>query len=643
MIHFELQVSQSADMFVAGGICKKILEWKKLTSDKEILSNVEGLRINFENLPRSNKQPLQYSFLGDERNKVNVEVQKLLEQKVIKLSQHERGQVTSPIFIREKADGTSRLILNLKELNKDVEKLHFKMDTLSTIINLVDPGSFMTKIDIKSAYYSVRIHENFQKYLKFVYDGQLYQYTCLPNGLTSGPRVFTKMMKPVLAHLRTFKIILAIYIDDLINLHRSRNKCAVNTDVIVNMLRSLGFTINVEKSVTTPSQIMEFLGFIINSVKMTMELTLSKKKAIRELALSILKLKKVQIRKVAKLIGKFTSSFIGVKYGPLHYRYLEQDKTIAVQKHKGNYSKTMVLSNKSKEDIKWWIDNIMGSYNHIGIGNPKSTITLTTDASKLGWGGVTDSEETTQGLWKSSEITGTININVLELKAVLFSLKSIVDTQDGHIRIRSDNTTTVHTINNMGTCRSLDCHVVVLDIWEWARENNNWLTATHIPGIDNDEADELSRKINTSHEWQLNPVIFEQILHHFQIQPELDLFASRVNTQMDKFVSYRPDPDACHIDAFTMDWSNITIYAFPPFACLGKVIRKIITENSRGILITPDWRTQYWFPMMDYIKCDEPFVIPPSRSQLQLPNDIESCHPLSSKLQLLAWKVSGGQ
>ena len=196
----------------------------------------------------------------------------------------------------------------------------------------------------------------------------------------------------------------------------------------------------------------------------------------------ILSLKTVKIRTVAKLIGKFTSSFVGVKYGPLHYRYLDQNKTTALTNNKGNFNKNMVLSVLAREDIKWWMQDIKGSYNNIGCGNPTKSITITTDASKSGWGGTLDGQNT-HGLWSQSE--KLLHINVLELKAILFSMV--------YIMIMTDNTTAVHTINNMGTCRSLECHAVVLDIWEWAKNKNIWLTATYIPGVLNEEADTLSR------------------------------------------------------------------------------------------------------------------------------------------------------
>ena len=75
---------------------------------------------------------------------------------------------------------------------------HFKMDTLETAIKMVTPNCHMASIDLKDAYCCVPVHENDQKYLKFKWQGKLYQFTALPNGLSSGPRDFTKLMKPPL-------------------------------------------------------------------------------------------------------------------------------------------------------------------------------------------------------------------------------------------------------------------------------------------------------------------------------------------------------------------------------------------------------------------------------------------------------------
>ena len=134
---------------------------------------------------------------------------------VIIESEHQKGQFLSPIFVRHKSDGSFRLILNLKRLNEVTQYTHFKMETLSSILRLVTPMSYMAKIDIKDAYYSVPIKIEDQKLLKFIFDGILYQFTSLPNGYTEGPRKFTKLLKPPLASLRMSQVTLAAYLDDI--------------------------------------------------------------------------------------------------------------------------------------------------------------------------------------------------------------------------------------------------------------------------------------------------------------------------------------------------------------------------------------------------------------------------------------------
>ena len=50
------------------------------------------------------------------------------------------------------------------------------METIHSIINLVTPCCWMASLDRKDAYYKVEIHPKYQKFLKFKFEGQLYQY-----------------------------------------------------------------------------------------------------------------------------------------------------------------------------------------------------------------------------------------------------------------------------------------------------------------------------------------------------------------------------------------------------------------------------------------------------------------------------------
>lgn len=77
------------------------------------------------------------------------------------------------------------------------------MDTLETSINMIKPGYYMASVDLTDAYYTVPIDPSHQKYLKFCFDGKYFQYTSLPNGLASAPRIFTKLLNPVYSTLRS--------------------------------------------------------------------------------------------------------------------------------------------------------------------------------------------------------------------------------------------------------------------------------------------------------------------------------------------------------------------------------------------------------------------------------------------------------
>ena len=126
----------------------------------------------------------------------------LLEKGIVKKSFPERNQFISTIFLRPKKDGSFRMTLNLKELNKFVEYEHFKMDYIHTCIELMRPNCYMASIDLKDAYYSVPVDESHQKFLEFQLQGILCQFTCLAQGVSSAPRLFTKLLKPVFSHLR---------------------------------------------------------------------------------------------------------------------------------------------------------------------------------------------------------------------------------------------------------------------------------------------------------------------------------------------------------------------------------------------------------------------------------------------------------
>lgn len=111
----------------------------------------------------------------------------------------------------------------------------------------------------------------------------LFQYTGFPNGLTCCPRIrkFTKLLKPIYAELRKKGYYINVpYIDDLYVQH-SQQECWANVKETVSLFQKLWFIIHLEKSAYQPTQELEFLGFIINSVTMTIRITKAKALTIR--------------------------------------------------------------------------------------------------------------------------------------------------------------------------------------------------------------------------------------------------------------------------------------------------------------------------------------------------------------------------
>ena len=191
-----------------------------------------------------------------------------------------------------------------------------------------------------------------------------------------------------------------------------------------------------------------------------------------------------------------------------------------------------------------------------------------------------------------------MHINILELKAILLALKSFVKTCHKHIKIMSDNTTAIHCINNMGTSYSMECHHQVLKIWEWAIINKNHLLAAHIPGKLNTVADKepLSNHVDT--EWMLQSKLLNLALENLCFKPEIDPLATNINTQFGKYAAFRPDPGAMYIDAFSIDWSDLKFYAFPPISVIPRVFSKVKQDSAEGVIVVPFWLTQVWYPAM---------------------------------------------
>lgn len=118
--------------------------------------------------------------------------------------------------------------------------------------------------------------------------------------------------------------------------------------------------------------------------------------------------------------------------------------------------------------------------------------------------------------------------------------------------------------------------------------HNVWLSASHIPGVNNTETDNFSQGSRNIHDYGLNQMSFDLLLT-LKVEPKVDLFDSCLTCKLSTYMSKSLDPFAWQIDAFSFNWENF-MYMFPPICLISKTIEKFILDNvCRGIWITAFW------------------------------------------------------
>lgn len=574
------------------------------------------------------------SLSAQDRLDMSIEIEQLIKIGAVKRCYPCQGQYLSGIFLVTKSNGRNRFILNLKQLNHSIPTSHFKLEDYRTVMRLITKDCYMCTLDLKDAYFSVAIHSEDRKYLRFHWLGAYYEFKVLPFGLNIAPYVFTKIMRPVMQNLRDRGFLSVIYLDDIYLMGDTYKTCLENFQATRKLLESLGFVVNMEKSNFTPSQVVKFLGFLFDSRNLTMSITDDKRLNIKKELLLYSTIQRCKLRKFAHFIGLLVSACPAIKYGWLYTKSFERVKFLYL-KRKDDYDQIITLPAYLKEDFDWWILNIDRANNPIRTGD--YCFEIYSDASRSGWG-ISCESKTASGLWSVEELKS--HINYLELMAAFFGLKIFAkDLRNCEILLRIDNTTAISYINRMGGIQFPHLNTLSKHIWQWCEARNIFLFASYIKSNDNVIADAESRRLHADVEWELADYAFTAICKKFSIFPDIDLFASRINRKCKRFVSWHRDPDAFQVDAFTISWCNHHFYAFPPFCLVLRVLQKIINDKAEGIVVVPKWPMQPWYPLFKKLLISELIEFAPN--ELLLSSPFSAQHSLHRSLTMVAGVLSG--
>ena len=540
---------------VGGRLSRFRKNWEKVTQDSWVLQTVQGLRLEFFTVPRY--QVIEQPKLDVERSQaLSKEVNNLCQKRAIIPTTNDGTGFVSPVFI-PKTGEKWRSVINLKALNVYVVAPHFKMESVRSVKGLIQKDDWLTKLDLKDAYLTVPVLPCHQKYLRFCWQGQMWQFAVLPFGLNSAPFIFTKLMKPVVATLRKLGIWVVLYLDDMLIMANSQNKARDHYQWAIYLLKSLGFILNIEKSMWSPRQQVEFLGFRLDSKTMTILLPAQKLTTLLRTRRHLAEKTQASLREISQVLGTMVATHPAILPASLHYRHLERTKTHYLSRGVA-FDDLVPLNEDIQSDLKWWIQEA-NSYKGRPLQITHWDLTIESNASKQGRGASCQGTNT-GGPWTATEQLE--HINYLEMKAAFLALQSFCTGRPSVSVLLMDNVTAIAFLNKMGGNHSHSLLDLAKEVWMWCIKRKITIHAEHLPGSENIRADWESRHLTDSSDWKLHREIFlslDKRLGPFSI----DLFASRMNTQLPLYCSWRPDPTALAVDALSILWGSHHPYMFP--------------------------------------------------------------------------------
>ncbi len=181
----------------------------------------------------------------------------------------EKDLVLSSVYTVPKKNGKRRMVINLRWVNEHLNKVHFKTSTMKDVKHALTKDCWMASIDLADCFWALRVAESDQRALAFEFNGKIYKFKVLPFGLGPSPMFITKLYRKVVEDLQARGHRVMIYIDDILVLGATKAECEASASEVARLLKLLGAVINDAKSTMTAAQVVDYLGFTLDSTTMT--------------------------------------------------------------------------------------------------------------------------------------------------------------------------------------------------------------------------------------------------------------------------------------------------------------------------------------------------------------------------------------
>ncbi|EAL73789.1 hypothetical protein DDB_G0267304 [Dictyostelium discoideum AX4] len=365
------------------------------------------------------------------------------------------------------------------------------MEGIKNLPSMVKQGYYMVKLDIKKAYLYVLVDPQYRDLFRFVWKGSHYRWKTMPFGLSTAPRIFTMLLRPVLRMLRDINVSVIAYLDDLLIVGSTKEECLSNLKKTMDLLVKLGFKLNLEKSVLELTQSITFLGLQIGSISMKLLVPKEKKKSVIKEIRNFLKLDCCSPRKLAGLKGKLVALKDAFRLSTRRTnKFHSQCLTLA----NGDWDQSFPIPQDVKSEISHWL-TVLNQWNGKEISLfPSYDYVLTTDASESGAGATLKKGNKVIKTWSFQWSTTQSNMssNRREMLALLMAYQALCQKLNNcKLKIQTDNTTTLSYINRQGG-QIQDLSVLFEQLWKQCLKKKVNLIGEHIPGFFNVKAPQPS-------------------------------------------------------------------------------------------------------------------------------------------------------
>ena len=482
-------------------IASKVTVWEQeLQGDMDIDFILDGLRNGFRISDIIDESDVVDSYMPNHgsayqyRESVERDLLYQIEQGYY-VKTDRKPKVVSPIGSLLKDNGIDVRIIHDGSIAMNDYALpqSVKYQTLGEAVELARPGTYMAKVDLRTAYRSVPISvlDYCLTGIHWTFEGDMEPTylidTRLPFGSRLGPMVFQRCSQAVRRFMynRGYKNIV-VYLDDFFIVGDTYEECQQAQHELLSLLIRLGFQISWSK-VCGPSQSLTFLGILINTVNCTLSLDKAKLSKLYMKFLEFDVRKRASKRQLQSLAGLLNWACQAIRGG----RYFLRRILDAINRLRHGSHKCK-LSGEFHKDVTWWL-SFLHDFNGVVYYRRCDHVNVHTDACDVG-AGMFSRGEWWYVHW-SADVPelNEVHINYKEVGAIVLAAINWAHTwQDKEVVVFTDSSV-AKAIINKGTCHSKVLMEYLRNLFWLSVKYNFTIQAVHLPGCINDIPDSISR------------------------------------------------------------------------------------------------------------------------------------------------------